>query len=97
MGILYISEYTEGSNPSPTLGHEPSHTQQAITFGASTASAAFRSDTRMVRLHNDATSPCSVRFGTAPVATTGHARLAANQTEYFKVIPGDKVAAITNT
>lgn len=98
MGILYISEYTEGFNPyAPTVGSEPSTVQQAITYGVSTASAAFRTDTKLVRIHNDATSPCSIQFGVSPVATTAKARMAANQTEYFKVSPGHQVAAITNT
>jgi hypothetical protein len=75
---------------------EPSTTSQVVNYaGGSTASSAFRTDTRMVRLHTD--SICSIKFGTAPTATTSDARLAAGQTEYFKVMPGFKVAAIINT
>ena len=47
-----------------------------------------------VRVHADAI--CSIKFGSAPVATTANMRLAANQTEYFQVSPGDKVSVITN-
>jgi hypothetical protein len=61
-------------------------------------SAAFNSQTRMVRLHKDAGSPCSISFGTAPTATTSNARMAANSTEYNGVPVGQnfKVAVIQN-
>lgn len=66
----------------------------AIT-GASTQSAAFNRYTKMVRVHTDVV--CSISIGgTNPAATTSSARLAANQTEYFTVDPGDKVAVISN-
>ena len=99
MGVLYISEYTEGFNPyAPTVGSEPATVQQKVTYGTTTASSAFRTDTKLVRLHNDAVSPCSYRFGpSGTTTTTADARMAANQTEYFKVSPGHVVAAITNT
>ena len=97
MAVVYISEYTEGFNPyAPTVGSEPSTVQQTVAIGGgSTQSSAFRTDTKLVRIHCDAI--CSIRFGTNPTASSTTARLAANQTEYFKVTPGDKVAVITNT
>lgn len=100
MTTLYISEYTEagympGLGTLP-VGKEPSTVQQTVgNAGASTQSSAFRSDTKLVRLHTD--SICSIRFGTNPTATTSTARMAANQTEYFQVLGGDKVAVILNT
>ena len=94
--LLYISEYTQNVIDSPTLVQEPATVIQQVNYaGGSTQSAAFRSDTRMVRLHTD--SICSFLFGTNPTATTTSPRMAANQTEYFKVNPGFKVAAIINT
>ena len=96
MAILFISEYSIDSLPSPTVGQEPSHTQQTVAIGVgSVQSTAFGRDTRLVRLHSDVV--CSIRFGTNPTAAATDARMAANQTEYFKVIPGQKVAVITNT
>lgn len=98
MGLLFISEYPQNSIDTPTLVMEPSTVSQVVTFTTSTQSAAFRTDTRMVRLHNDATSPVAFKFGTNPTAVSGtDARMAANQTEYFKVNPGFKVAAVTTT
>jgi hypothetical protein len=95
MAVLYISEYTEGSQFAPTLGNEPAIAQQTVAIGVgSVQSAAFGRNTTVVRLHTDL--GCSIRFGTNPTATTGHARMALGQTEYFKVLPGDKVAVIQN-
>ena len=48
----------------------------------------------MIRVHCDAI--CSISIGNSPVATTTNKRLAANQTEYFGVIPGQQIAVITN-
>lgn len=100
MGTLFISEYTSDSQPAPTVGSEPAYVQQTVTTSAASAqSSAFGSATRLVRLHFKpaAAEGVSVRFGTNPTtATTSHARLAANQTEYFKVLPGNVVAAIDN-
>ena len=38
-----------------------------------------------------------IPFGADPTATADSKRMAAGQTEYFTVAPGDKVAVITNT
>jgi hypothetical protein len=94
MAVLYISEYTEASQFAPTLGPEPALVNQAVTFTTSTQSAAFSRNTTMVRLHAD--TACFIKFGLNPTATTAtDARMAAGQTEYFKVLPGYKVAAVT--
>lgn len=96
MATLYISEYPQNTVDPPTVVMEPSGVTQTVAIGAgSTQSSAFRSDTRIVRLHTDAI--CSVAFGANPTASATTARLAANQTEYFKVVPAHKVAVITNT
>jgi hypothetical protein len=96
MAVVYISEYTEGSQFAPTLGNEPAVTQQTVAITAgSVQSSAFGRNTTVVRVHTDAI--CSYRFGTNPTASATTARMAAGQTEYFKVLPGDKVAVITNT
>jgi hypothetical protein len=104
MAKLYIAEYsTFGMDPNTgeAVGKEPSLDQTPVVIGAgSLAGAAFGASTRLVRIHTDAI--CSIVFGqvggpNAPVATVNNKRLAANQTEYFGVNPGDTVAVITNT
>jgi len=100
MALLYISEYADSGfiSGAVAVGKEPSTGNQTIVVGAgSLQSTAFKSNTRLVRIHNDSTSPCAYRFGTNPTAVVGDARMAANQTEYFQVMPGDKVAVIATT
>src|SRR5574343_1500902 len=99
MATLYISEYSQAGIAGPGMlpvANEPGVTTQTVSIGGTTAqSSAFGATTRFVRIHTDAI--CSIAFGSNPTATTSKLRLAANQTEYFGVRPGDKVAVITNT
>ena len=101
MATLYVAEFphSDAEYGSRTqAARVPPITEQAMVFGASSsASSAFTSQTKLVRLHTDAI--CSVAFGTSPTAAATNARLAANQTEYFAVNEGSamKVAVITNT
>jgi len=96
MAILYISEYSDSgfiSGP-VAVGKEPAHTNQAVTFTTSTQSAAFKKNTRLVRLHTD--TACFYKFGSNPTAVTvTDAKMATNQTEYFQVKSGDKVTTVT--
>ena len=96
MATLYITEYADIRGNASFV---PPVAEQAVVFTTSTQSAAFNANTRFVRLHTDAI--CSIQFGENPTATTGHARMAINQTEYFAVRHGkataDKVAVVTNT
>lgn len=92
---MYITEYTDaGFNVN--VGSEPG-LDQTVTFTTAAASAAFAPTTKLVRVHVDGIA--SIKFGTAPVATTANKRLAASTTEYFTVPVGQafKVSAITNT
>lgn len=101
MGNLYITEYVrmgrDVDGKAIPVGEEPGTDQPVVVYTTHIESAAFSSKTVLVRVHTDAI--CSILFGTAPVATTGNKRLAANQTEYFSVIPGSglKLSAVTNT
>lgn len=93
---LYISEYAQNSTMTPTLVDEPALVNQKVDFTAGTTqSNAFRTDTKMVRLHSEVI--CSIKFGTNPTAAITDARMVAGQTEYFKISPGYKVAVIANT
>jgi hypothetical protein len=99
MSVLYISEYNSlpflDAHPA-AIAQEPPTVEQVFTVsGTSATSSAFGGNTKVVRIHTDGI--VSLQFGAAPTATTSMKRLAANQTEYFYVTPGHKVAAITNT
>ena len=97
---LYISEYVRSgislNGQNLAAGEEPAIATQKIAIGgSSTQSAVFNADTKFIRVH--AAAICSIAFGTNPTATTNSMRLAANQTEYFSVLPGMRLAVITNT
>lgn len=100
MALLYVTEYealsptTEGGaaqvpRTPPVVDQVP-----VVVGGTSLQSAAFGKTTTFVRLNCDVT--CSIAFGPNPTATANSQRLAANQTEYFGVTRGYKVAVITN-
>jgi len=100
MATLYIKEYQYVASTRQQsyvqIGQEPPVAEQTVAIGgASAQSAAFNANTQYVRLHTDAI--CSVAFGANPTATISNGRMAANQTEYFGVVPGQKLAVITNT
>lgn len=95
MAKVFITEYASLSK-GDSVGEEPSITTQVVAIGGtSVQSAAFNTGTNFIRVHTDAI--CSIAFGTNPTATADSQRLAANQTEYYGVRPGGKVAVITNT
>ena len=100
MALLYIWEFSDTLALSDKLmaAAAPGVLQQVpVTIGAgSLQSAAFTGATRFVRLHTDVI--CSINIGTNPTAiANSNARMAANQTEYFAVSPGQQVAVIAST
>ncbi len=100
MATMYVSEFNflGGTGNRPVQGVQtPPIAEQIVTIGgASTAiTNAFNANTTVIRVAVDTT--CSIAFGATPVATTANMRLAGNQTEYFTVIPGQKVAVIANS
>lgn len=100
MATLYIAEFesitpaTEGG-AAQVARATPVAEQTVAIGGASTPSSAFNAATRYVRIHTDVI--CSIAFAATPTATAAKMRMAADQTEYFGVTPGTKVAVITNT
>lgn len=100
MAALYISEYASIGTPGPgPASHqsplEPAQVERVVGIsGSPTQSPPFADSTKLVRLECD--SVCSVLFGPNPTATTSVKRLAANQTEYFSVIPGHRLSVISN-
>lgn len=100
MAVLYISEYavqgnSQGGGALPIAAGPALATQTVAIGGASAQSSAFNASTRYIRVHTDAI--CSVLIGKDPTATTSSPRMAADQTEYFGVVGGDKIAVISNT
>lgn len=101
MATLYVTEFNAiglagGGNLQVTAASQPPVAEQTVAIsGLSTQSNAFNANTLFVRLHTD--SICSIEFGATPTATATTARMAANQTEYFAVMPGQKVAVISNS
>jgi hypothetical protein len=99
MAVLSVWEFSEiVARGGVLIGKAPGILQQTpVTIGgASTQSAPFNSATSYVRLNCDVA--CCIMFGTNPIAIQpGVGRMATNQTEYFGVNPGDRVAVIATT
>ena len=99
MASLYVAEFTLhliGNIQGMQVALAPAKTHQKLTITGTTGqSNAFDGATGIIRVHTDAI--CSIEIGADPTATTSTMRLAANQTEYFGVKPGDKIAVISNT
>lgn len=97
MATLYVTEF---SGPGPgvvQVADTPKLASNNVAIsGSSTQSAAFNTNTAIIRVHCDAI--CSVEVGGAsPVATAASQRMPADTIEYFYVRPGDKLAVITNS
>ena len=96
---IYITEYAYPRIFQGNIiaaGPEPAITEQQVPIGGSSAqSAAFNANTKFIRVN--CTAVCSLLFGANPTAVATAKRLSANQTEYFPVIAGHKVAVIANT
>lgn len=102
MATVYITEFNALEQLSGQIAnygqvaHQGPIAEQVVAIGgASTQSAAFNAKTKLIRVHTDAI--CSIKVGTNPTALTTSARMAADQTEYFGVVPGQKIAVIANT
>jgi hypothetical protein len=101
MGKLYITEYVAqpiiANGQMGGMALEPGirNGSGPITFTTHVESTAFGSTTKFIRVHTDAI--CSLQIGAAPVATTSDTRMAANTTEYFAVLPGHILSAVSNT
>lgn len=92
---VYVSEYGNLGGPvHAQVPQEPPFAEYTVAPGA--VGAAFGQFTKMIRVHTDAV--CSILVSTAgTAASTSNKRLAANQTEYFGVNAGQKLAVIANT
>ena len=73
-------------------GMQVKSTEKVTSSGTSAQSAAFADNIYYVIVVADAA--CHIEFGTSPTATTSKVYVPADDIEYFKVSPGEKVAVI---
>lgn len=95
MAKLFITEFASVYQGRMIIPQTPGYNQPPLAIGTEVDSLAFKETTRVVRVHTDAI--CSIAFGSSPTASVDTMRLAANQTEYFAVNPGEKLSVISNT
>lgn len=100
MATLYISEYAnlafDNLGNTVAAPQTPALVEQNVAIGMSSAqSAAFGTSTRYIQINCD--NACSVAFGANPTASASFHRMAANETRFYAVAPGSKIAVITNT
>ena len=95
MATLFITEYEDlahaGLDARAQAGLENGTTRQTVTFTTSTASAAFGTYTKFIRVMADAYA--CLEFGSAPTATATDHPIQANVEYWFGVVGGQKVAA----
>lgn len=91
---LYLTEFKDLPPVTFQAAPMPANANQVVTFTTgSVQSSAFTYRTILIRVQCDAV--CHVNIGgSSPTATTISMRLAQDQTEYFTVHQGDKLAVI---
>lgn len=101
MAKAYITQYGGLGSGGMQVAQGPAIKTEVVVIGSEAKSGAFSQNTNAIRVHVDAI--CSIAIGGAdaggnyPAATVNSKRMAADQTEYFGVNPGDKISVITNT
>lgn len=102
MGNAYVSEFCNlayaGNPRQPVMAPQlPADVDQpVIAFGGSSVqSAAMGNATRFVMINVD--SACSIAVGDDPVADPTKARLGPNETRFYGIKAGQKIAFIENT
>jgi hypothetical protein len=101
MAFLYITEFSDiaatGGGSELVAPHMNSITanQRIDIGGASVQSAAFQPSTRGILINCD--TACSIAGGPDPVAVVTEHRMAANETRFYGVQGGLKLAVIENT
>lgn len=99
MASLWIQELThlphdDLGRPVPMSSLSGSAGQKVTISGTSAQSSALAGTTRYVRLYAD--SLCYLAMGANPTATASFQPLASGIPEFFAVVPGQKIAAITD-
>ena len=96
---LFVTEYSlTGWVQTPLITAPPLQSIQAdyeVAIGAgSTQSPAFQPGTGVIQINCDAA--CSIAYGANPTAITTAHRMAANETRFYLVKPGNMIAVIAN-
>lgn len=87
MATLWVTEFSGCAVVNNTLTpapRVPPTAEQKVTFTTTTASAAFNSNTTLVRVIADA--DCHIEWGTDPTATTDNMKLEGDN-EFWGVVP----------
>lgn len=94
MATVEITEYAHAGNLGEQAPQEPSEAWQAVTIGGtSTASSAFGSRTRLIRIVTD--TVFRYKIGLAPTADASCSKIHNVNGEYFRTVrPGEKIAVI---
>ncbi len=101
MAKLYIVEFAStaiGARGQDVMAPQyPAAVKQPYmtSSGSSQQSPAFGGTTRYIQFHTDGI--ISIAIGPDPIADVLYDRIAANETRFVGVNPGDKLALITNT
>jgi hypothetical protein len=100
LSTLYIAEFNkllvDADAQSVLAPNYPALREQVVAIGgASTQSVMMGSETRFVQLSTDVV--CSFVVGVNPTATTTNSRMAANETRFIGIVPGLKIAVISNS
>lgn len=74
------------------IGMKPKTTEKITSSGTSVQSTAISDNIFYVRVAADA--DCHLEIGVNPTATTSSIYLPADDYEYFKISPGEKIAVI---
>ena len=99
-GNIYVAEFSQAfvdTSGAIQMATVPPLAEYTVASGAT--SAAFNAATRYIRVNVDSgfTSPAAaqIEIGASPSIVAGSMRLAINQTEYFRVQAGYKIACGT--
>lgn len=91
MAFLNIVQMAQPADGVPIAQMPPMVMENVTVSGTSAQSTAFVASAVTVRLEADAA--CWINFGTDPTAAAGDIYFSGGA-EYFRVRPGDKVAAV---
>jgi hypothetical protein len=100
MASICVTEYNQlwiDPNSGSAMVKEPPLFDQlpVIVSAVANSSAPFGLITKAIRVQTNA--DISFAIGTGVVATINNRRMAAKQTEYFAVSPGDVISVIANS
>jgi hypothetical protein len=97
---MYVTEFADVGKSGGTVpvGAEPANTTQAVSFTATAGqSAAFKNNTRQIRVAVDGTA--NIKIGLNPTAVTATDRRMSVGSEYFDVSnvqgQGYQISAVT--